>query len=141
MGYRKAEDFYIALGGAKVSPKVVVNKVMQRLKQGEAAEDETAPRAAARPGAGSAAARRTLVGVRHPRRGRRRRHAAPREVLPPRARATRSSATSRSAAGSRSTARTARTPSTLRKDPERFVPVSWEGDHETAFKVELQVDG
>jgi guanosine-3',5'-bis(diphosphate) 3'-pyrophosphohydrolase len=38
MGYRKADDFYIALGGAKISPKVVVNKVMQRLKQGEAAE-------------------------------------------------------------------------------------------------------
>ncbi|MDX6701954.1 MAG: diphosphokinase / guanosine-3,5-bis(diphosphate) 3-diphosphatase, partial [Baekduia sp.] len=43
MGFRKADDFYIALGGAKVSPKVVVNKVMQRLKQGEAAEDETDP--------------------------------------------------------------------------------------------------
>ena len=40
MGFRKADDFYIALGGAKISPKVVVNKVMQRLKEGEAAEDE-----------------------------------------------------------------------------------------------------
>ena len=40
MGFRKADDFYIALGGAKISPKVVVNKVMQRLKQGEAAESE-----------------------------------------------------------------------------------------------------
>ena len=40
MGFRKGEDFYIALGGAKISPKVVVNKVMQRLKQGEAAESE-----------------------------------------------------------------------------------------------------
>src|ERR671921_250498 len=39
MGFRKAEDFYIALGGAKVSPKVVVNKVMQRLREGEAADD------------------------------------------------------------------------------------------------------
>ena len=38
MGFRKADDFYIALGGAKISPKVVVKKVMQRLKQGEAAE-------------------------------------------------------------------------------------------------------
>jgi GTP pyrophosphokinase len=28
----------------------------------------------------------------------------------------------------------------LRKDPDRFTPVAWEGDHETAFKVELQVD-
>src|SRR5437588_3848825 len=38
VGFRKADDFYIALGAAKISPKVVVNKVMQRLKQGEAAE-------------------------------------------------------------------------------------------------------
>jgi GTP pyrophosphokinase len=29
----------------------------------------------------------------------------------------------------------------LRKDPERFVPVSWEGDSVNSFKVELQVDG
>ena len=28
----------------------------------------------------------------------------------------------------------------LRKDPERFVPVAWDGDNETSFKVELQVD-
>src|SRR3954449_1369027 len=40
MGFRKAEDFYVALGAAKISPKVVVNKVLQRLKQGEAAEEE-----------------------------------------------------------------------------------------------------
>src|SRR5687768_18241957 len=40
MGFRKADDFYIALGGAKISPKVVVNKVLQRLKAGEAADDE-----------------------------------------------------------------------------------------------------
>src|SRR5258705_4194363 len=42
MGYRKADDFYIALGAAKISPKVVVNKVMQRLKQGEAADADSA---------------------------------------------------------------------------------------------------
>src|SRR5215211_165840 len=40
MGFRKAEDFYIALGGAKISAKVVVNKVLQRLKQGEAGVEE-----------------------------------------------------------------------------------------------------
>ena len=28
----------------------------------------------------------------------------------------------------------------LRKDPERFVPVAWDGENETSFKVELQVD-
>ncbi len=42
MGFRKADDFYIALGGAKVSPKVVVNKVLSRLKAGEAAEELSA---------------------------------------------------------------------------------------------------
>ena len=40
VGFRKADDFYIALGAAKISPKLVVNKVMQRLKQGEAADGE-----------------------------------------------------------------------------------------------------
>jgi GTP pyrophosphokinase len=43
LGFKKADDFYIALGGAKVSPKVVVNKVMQRLKQGEAGVEEPSP--------------------------------------------------------------------------------------------------
>src|SRR6201988_2548019 len=40
MGFKKGDDFYIALGAAKISPKVVVNKVMQRVKQGEAADSE-----------------------------------------------------------------------------------------------------
>src|SRR4029453_9577652 len=42
MGFRKADDFYIALGQAKISTKVVTNKVMQRLKRGEAVEEEPA---------------------------------------------------------------------------------------------------
>ena len=43
MGFRKADDFYIALGQTKISTKTVAKKVMQRLKQGEAAvEDEPA---------------------------------------------------------------------------------------------------
>ena len=78
--------------------------------------------------------------VRHRRRGRRRRHAAHRQVLPAGAgRPDRRLHLAR-AAGSRSTARTAPTPSQLRKDPDRFTPVHWEGGHETSFKVELQVD-
>jgi GTP diphosphokinase / guanosine-3',5'-bis(diphosphate) 3'-diphosphatase len=40
MGFKKGEDFYIALGGSKISANVVVNKLMQRLKQGEAADEE-----------------------------------------------------------------------------------------------------
>src|SRR5262249_57612789 len=42
MGFRKADDFYIALGQSKISTKVVTNKVMQRLKRGEAVEEEPA---------------------------------------------------------------------------------------------------
>ena len=84
MGFRKADDFYIALGGAKISPKVVVNKVMQRLKQGEAADDEpTVAEDLVSDAQGAAAARGRRVEVRHPRRGRRGRAAAPGQVLPP----------------------------------------------------------
>ena len=47
MGFRKADDFYIALGQGKISTKTVVNKVMQRLKSGDAvAGDETEARLA-----------------------------------------------------------------------------------------------
>ena len=47
MGFRKADDFYIALGQGKISVKTVVNKLMQRLKSGEAvAGDETESRLA-----------------------------------------------------------------------------------------------
>jgi GTP pyrophosphokinase len=37
MGFRKGDDFYIALGQAKISAKVVTQKIMQRLRQGESA--------------------------------------------------------------------------------------------------------
>jgi GTP diphosphokinase / guanosine-3',5'-bis(diphosphate) 3'-diphosphatase len=37
MGFRKGDDFYVALGQAKVSAKVVTQKIMQRLRQGESA--------------------------------------------------------------------------------------------------------
>jgi GTP pyrophosphokinase len=40
MGFRKADDFYIALGQAKISAKVATQKVMQRLRQGESAVAE-----------------------------------------------------------------------------------------------------
>ena len=58
MGFRKADDFYIALGGAKISPKVVVNKVMQRLKQGESGVEEPSAADTLLDQRGSAALRR-----------------------------------------------------------------------------------
>jgi GTP diphosphokinase / guanosine-3',5'-bis(diphosphate) 3'-diphosphatase len=42
-GFRKAEDFYIALGAGKLQPGSIVNKVIQRLKTTEAVGEETVP--------------------------------------------------------------------------------------------------
>jgi len=41
MGFRKADDFYVALGGAKISAKVATQKVMLRLREGESAVEPT----------------------------------------------------------------------------------------------------
>jgi len=40
IGFKKADDFYVALGGSKVSAKVVTQKVMQRLREGESAVEQ-----------------------------------------------------------------------------------------------------
>jgi GTP pyrophosphokinase len=42
-GYKKAEDFYLALGSGKQQPGQIVNKVIQRLKTEEVAEEEAVP--------------------------------------------------------------------------------------------------
>src|SRR5919201_353364 len=42
-GFKKAEDFYVALGAGKLQPGQIVNKVIQRLKTTEAVEEETVP--------------------------------------------------------------------------------------------------
>ena len=85
-GFRKADDFYVALGQGKISAKTVVNKVMQRLKQGEAvAGDETESRLAGVLEGRDERERRTQEATNYgiDGRGRRRRHGAAREVLPP----------------------------------------------------------
>ena len=42
-GFKKAEDFYLALGSGKLQAAQIVNKVLQRLKTEEVAEEETVP--------------------------------------------------------------------------------------------------
>jgi guanosine-3',5'-bis(diphosphate) 3'-pyrophosphohydrolase len=143
MGFRKAEEFYIALGAAKISPKVVVNKVLQRLKQGEAAEEEHSPAEA-------------LVSGKDRRRARRRptgsasqygiRVDGVQEVMVRLAKCCRpvpgDPIVGYVSLGRGITIHREDCPNvaSLRKDPERFVAVEWEGDHETSFKVEVQVD-
>jgi GTP pyrophosphokinase len=140
MGFRKADDFYIALGAAKISPKTVVQKVLQRLKQGEAAESEP-----------------TAADIVAPRRRRRRRPEASSSAYGIRVEGIddvmlRLAKCCRPAPGDpivgyislgrgitihRKDCPNAKA---LRKDPERFTPVSWDGEGKTSFKVEIHVD-
>jgi GTP pyrophosphokinase len=142
MGFRKGDEFYVALGGAKISPKVVTNKILQRLKQGEAAEGD--PTAAddllstkkvrdRRQTTSSSTYGIVVDGVD--------------DVLLRIAKCCRP-VPGDEIVGYISLGRgitihreDCSNVSVLRKDPERFTPVSWEGDAETAFRVELQVDG
>ena len=139
MGYRKADDFYIALGAAKVSPKVVVNKVMQRLKQGEAADGEASSadllrvgRARRRPTKSSGQYGIRVDGVE--------------DVMLRLAKCCRpvpgDEIVGYISLGRGITIHREDCPNSvvLRKDPERFTSVSWEGDQTTAFVVEIQID-
>ncbi len=47
-GFKKAEDFYLALGSGKLTAQSIVNKVIQRLKVDQVAEEEIVPRKATR---------------------------------------------------------------------------------------------
>jgi GTP diphosphokinase / guanosine-3',5'-bis(diphosphate) 3'-diphosphatase len=42
-GFKKAEDFYLALGSGKLTANSIVNKVLQRLKTDQVAQEETVP--------------------------------------------------------------------------------------------------
>jgi GTP diphosphokinase / guanosine-3',5'-bis(diphosphate) 3'-diphosphatase len=141
MGFRKADDFYIALGGAKVSAKVVVNKVLQRLKQGEAGVEE--PSAAdslldqrrtahRRPESSSSKYGIHVEGVAD----------VPLRLAKCCRPVSGDPILGYVSLGRGITIHREDCPNVvaLRKDPERFVPVAWDGENETSFKVELQVD-
>ncbi len=139
VGYRKADDFYIALGAAKVSPKLVVNKVMQRLKQGESADggDSAADllrvgRARRRPTKSSGQYGIRVEGVE--------------DVMLRLAKCCRpvpgDEIVGYISLGRGITIHREDCPNAtlLRKSPERFTSVSWEGDQSTGFVVEIQID-
>jgi GTP diphosphokinase / guanosine-3',5'-bis(diphosphate) 3'-diphosphatase len=140
MGFRKADDFYIALGGAKVSPKIVVNKVMQRLKQGEAADGgETAASDLLRVGRSSRKATRSSgqYGIRVE---------GVEDVMVRLAKCCRpvpgDGIVGYISLGRGITIHREDCPNStiLRKNPERFTEVSWEGEQSSAFIVEIQID-
>ena len=139
MGYRKADDFYIALGGAKISPKVVVNKVLQRLKQGEAADGDTAAtdllkvgRPRQRPTSSSGQYGIRVDGVE--------------DVMLRLAKCCRpvpgDPIIGYISLGRGITIHRKDCPNAklLQRNPERFTDVSWEGDQATSFVVEIHID-
>jgi GTP pyrophosphokinase len=139
VGYRKADDFYIALGAAKVSPKLVVSKVLQRLKQGESAdgEDNAADllrvgRARRRPTKSSGQYGIRVEGVE--------------DVMLRLAKCCRpvpgDEILGYISLGRGITIHRKDCPNAaqLQKSPERFANVGWEGDQSTGFVVEIQID-
>ncbi len=139
VGYRKADDFYIALGAAKVSPKLVVGKVMQRLKQGESADGEESASDILRVGRQRRRPTRTSgqYGIRVE---------GVEDVMLRLAKCCRpvpgDAIVGYISLGRGITIHREDCPNTamLRKNPERFTEVAWEGDQETAFIVEIQID-
>ncbi len=138
MGFRKADDFYIALGQSKISTKVVTNKVMQRLKRGEAVEEEPAEGLIK----GTDDARRrtreaTDFGIKVK---------GIEDVVVRLAKCCRP-VPGDEIVGYVSLGRgitvhreDCRNVAALKKAPERFTEVYWDGDNESSYRVELQVD-
>ena len=140
MGFKKAEDFYIALGQAKISSKTVTSKLMHRLKEGEAAVEpasaatellerkETPKKTAASSSYGI-----KVEGVQ--------------DVMLRLAKCCRpvpgDPIVGYISLGKGITIHHEGCPNAqaLMRNPERFTEVSWDGDVTSAFRVEIQVDG
>ncbi len=139
MGFRKATEFYIALGQGKVPTKAVANKLMQRLKAGEAVE-EADPLG--------------LPGGHREDKARRTKDASNYGISVKGADnvAVRLAKCCRPVPGDdiagyvslgrgitihRSDCKNMRA---LKRAPERFVEVSWDGENESSYRVEIQID-
>jgi len=138
MGHRKASEFYIALGQGKVSARLVASKLMQRLKAGEAVED-TEPLGIS--DAREDKARRTKdasnygISVK-----------GAENVVVRLAKCCRP-VPGDEIAGYVSLGRgitihrtDCKNMRALKRDPERFVEVSWDGENESSYRVEIQID-
>ncbi|MBA3300756.1 MAG: bifunctional (p)ppGpp synthetase/guanosine-3',5'-bis(diphosphate) 3'-pyrophosphohydrolase [Thermoleophilaceae bacterium] len=135
MGFKKAEEFYVALGQAKISAKVVSNKVMQRLKQGEAAVEDTAPvpeKEITKPSGSSSTYGIKVQGID--------------DVMLRIAKCCRpvpgDAIVGYISLGKGITIHhtDCKNALALMKSPERFTKVAWDGDAATSLRVELQVD-
>jgi GTP diphosphokinase / guanosine-3',5'-bis(diphosphate) 3'-diphosphatase len=136
MGFRKASEFYIALGQGKISNKAAVNKILQRLKSGESVDDDMLP------------------ATQHSDRARRTKDASNYGIVVKGVEdvAVRLAKCCRPVpgddiAGYVSLGRgitihrtDCKNVKALKRAPERFVDVGWEGDNEASYRVEIQID-
>jgi GTP diphosphokinase / guanosine-3',5'-bis(diphosphate) 3'-diphosphatase len=140
LGFKKGEDFYIALGQAKISPKTVTSKLMARLKEGEAAVEPVSPasellerKEIPKKTAASSTFGIKVEGVD--------------DVMLRLAKCCRpvpgDPILGYISLGKGITIHHESCPNAqaLMKNPERFTKVAWEGDTSAPFRVELQVDG
>jgi guanosine-3',5'-bis(diphosphate) 3'-pyrophosphohydrolase len=137
MGFRKGTDFYIALGQGKVSTKTAVNKLLQRLRTGEAVEEGSE----ALTGGREDHARRTKdaanygisvkgvdsVSVRLAKCCR----PVPGDEIVGYVSLGRGITIHRS---------DCKNVKALKRAPDRFVDVGWQGENEASYRVELQID-
>jgi guanosine-3',5'-bis(diphosphate) 3'-pyrophosphohydrolase len=134
-GFKKAEDFYLALGSGKLTAGAIVNKVLQRLKVEEVAEEEAVlPRKKpkARDALASDAYGITVIGVEDvlvrlakcctP---------VPGDVI-----------VGYISLGKGITVHRGDCPNVraLMRNPERFTPVEWDGGTSQSFRVQIAVD-
>jgi GTP diphosphokinase / guanosine-3',5'-bis(diphosphate) 3'-diphosphatase len=130
-GYKKAEDFYLALGSGKLTATQIVNKVIQRLKTSDVAEEEVVPRKP-KPTAPSGAVGINVEGVQ--------------DVLIRLAKCCTPVPSDKIVGyislGKGITIHREDCPNvkTLRRNPERFTPVSWDGGTTQSFRVQIAVD-
>jgi GTP pyrophosphokinase len=137
MGFRKATEFYIALGQGKISTKTVVNKILQRLKAGEAVDPDA-----------------VLPATEHSDRARRTKDASNYGIVVKGVEdvAVRLAKCCRPVPGDEIAGYVSlgrgitihrtdcKNVKALKRAPERFVDVGWEGDNEASYRVEVQID-
>ena len=130
-GYKKAEDFYLALGSGKLQVSQIVDKVLQRLKTSEVAEEEVLPQKP-KTTAPSGAVGITVEGVE--------------DVLVRIAKCCTPVPSDKIVGyislGKGITIHREDCPNvkTLKRSPERFTPVSWDGGTTQSFRVQIAVD-
>ncbi len=132
-GYKKAEEFYIALGSGKLVAATIVNKVLEQLKVSEVApEPVTVKKPRAREAAGSETYGINVIGVE--------------DVLVRLARCCTpvpgDDIVGYISLGKGITIHRGDCPNVraLRRNPERFTPVEWEGGGAQSFRVQIALE-